>query len=104
MAQAGTPVGRRRSGCCSCAPDALRARQNNGSPVGQQAGLQSGSNSLRTRAGSAEPAAAAAVLYAVGSPETYRLLVVDRGWSGDRFEHWYGETLERLFLDPVGAF
>ena len=47
---------------------------------------------------------AAAVLYAIGSPETYRLLVVDRGWSGDRFEHWYGETLERLFLDPVGAF
>jgi len=46
---------------------------------------------------------AAAVLYAIGSPETYRLLVVDRGWGGDRFERWYGETLERLLLDPGPA-
>ena len=42
--------------------------------------------------------AATDILYAVGSPETYRLLVVDRGWSGDRFEAWYGETLERLLI------
>ena len=41
------------------------------------------------------------VLYAVGSPETYRLLVVDRGWSSSRFERWYGETLERLLLRAV---
>ena len=40
------------------------------------------------------------ILYAIGSPETYRLLVVDRGWSGSRFERWYGETLELLLLDP----
>ncbi len=44
---------------------------------------------------------AADILYALGSPETYRLLVVDRGWSRSRFEHWYGETLARLFLDPT---
>ena len=47
---------------------------------------------------------AADILYAVGSPETYRLLVLDRGWSGSRFERWYGETLERLLfatVDPV---
>jgi hypothetical protein len=25
-------------------------------------------------------------------------LVADRGWSGDRFEAWYGETLERVLL------
>ena len=43
------------------------------------------------------------VLYAIGSPETYRLLVVDRGWSGPRFERWYGETLERLLLEPAPA-
>ena len=43
---------------------------------------------------------AADVLYAIGSPETYRLLVVDRGWSGARFERWYGETLARLLLEP----
>jgi TetR/AcrR family transcriptional regulator, regulator of autoinduction and epiphytic fitness len=43
--------------------------------------------------------AAADILYAVGSPETFRLLVVDRGWNVSRFERWYGETLERLLLD-----
>ena len=42
---------------------------------------------------------AADILYAVGSPETFRLLVVDRGWSASRFARWYGDTLERLLLD-----
>lgn len=44
-------------------------------------------------------AAAADILFAIGSPETYRLLVVDRGWSGLRFERWYEETLARLLFD-----
>ena len=44
---------------------------------------------------------AADILFAIGSPEVYRLLVVDRGWSGAQFEHWYGDALERLLLDPV---
>ncbi len=26
------------------------------------------------------------MLYAIGSPETYRLLLVDRGWSGAQFD------------------
>jgi len=43
--------------------------------------------------------AAGDILYAIGSPETYRLLVIDRGWSGADFESWYAETLERLLLD-----
>jgi len=43
-------------------------------------------------------ASAADILYAVGSPETYRLLVVDRGWSRARFERWYGDTLDRLLF------
>lgn len=43
---------------------------------------------------------AADILYAIGSPETYRLLVVDRGWTDSRFERWYGETAERLLLEP----
>ena len=42
--------------------------------------------------------AAGDIVYAIGSPETYRLLVVDRGWSGADFERWYAETLERLLL------
>ncbi|HEX5148240.1 MAG TPA: helix-turn-helix domain-containing protein [Candidatus Limnocylindrales bacterium] len=43
---------------------------------------------------------AADVLYAIGSPETYGLLVVERGWSGARFERWYAETIERLLFAP----
>lgn len=43
---------------------------------------------------------AADILFAIGSSETYRLLAVDRGWSGSRFELWYAETLERLLLEP----
>ena len=38
------------------------------------------------------------ILFAVGSPETYRLLVIDRGWSADRFERWYADSLARLLL------
>jgi len=45
-------------------------------------------------------ATAADTLFAVGSPEVFRLLVVDRGWSASRFEAWYGDTLERLLLPP----
>ncbi|HZK51666.1 MAG TPA: hypothetical protein VFD47_08905 [Actinomycetota bacterium] len=41
---------------------------------------------------------AADILFAIGSPETYRSLVVDRGWSADRFERWYSDTLARLLL------
>ncbi len=42
--------------------------------------------------------AAADIVFAIGSPETYRLLVVDRGWSPDRFERWYADTLTDLLL------
>ena len=61
---------------------------------------------LRIVMGAAGPPAigfetAADILFALGSPETYRLLVVDRGWTGARFEHWYGETIERLVLDQI---
>jgi AcrR family transcriptional regulator len=41
---------------------------------------------------------AADILFAVGSPEVYRLLVIDRGWSPERFEAWYVDTIERLLL------
>jgi AcrR family transcriptional regulator len=42
---------------------------------------------------------AASTLFAIGSPETYRLLTVDRGWSPARFERWYADTLAQLLLD-----
>jgi AcrR family transcriptional regulator len=43
---------------------------------------------------------AADVLYAIGSPDTYRSLVIDRGWNDARFEAWYAATLESLLLEP----
>lgn len=42
--------------------------------------------------------AAADIVFAIGSPEMFRLLVVDRGWSADRFERWYADTLIQLLL------
>lgn len=36
--------------------------------------------------------------FAVASPETYRLLVTDRGWTADAFEAWLERTLSRLLL------
>ena len=44
------------------------------------------------------PKTAADILFAIGSPETYGLLVADRGWSSDRFERWYADALARLLL------
>ena len=43
-------------------------------------------------------AAAADIVFTVGSPETYSLLVDDRGWSPVRFERWYADTLAQLLL------
>ena len=37
-------------------------------------------------------------LYAIGSSETYRSLVVDRGWTDTQFARWYATTLARLLL------
>jgi AcrR family transcriptional regulator len=36
---------------------------------------------------------AADVIHALMSPEVYRLLVVDRGWTADRYERWLATTL-----------
>ena len=41
---------------------------------------------------------AADVLFTIGSPETYGLLVRDRGWSREHFERWYRDSLARLLL------
>jgi AcrR family transcriptional regulator len=38
------------------------------------------------------------IMFAIGSPETYRLLATDRDWSADRFERWYRDALARLLL------
>jgi AcrR family transcriptional regulator len=42
---------------------------------------------------------AADILFALGSPEVYRLLTDVRGWSADRFEAWYTHEIESLVGD-----
>lgn len=41
---------------------------------------------------------AADIIHAIASPETYRLLVTDRGWAPERFEQWLAETLIQQLL------
>ena len=41
-------------------------------------------------------------IYAIGSPETYGLLVRDRGWSGARFETWYANSIRGLIASGSG--
>jgi AcrR family transcriptional regulator len=45
--------------------------------------------------------AAADTLYALMSPELYRLLTGDRGWSRKQYQRWLGEALQRQLLDPA---
>ena len=41
---------------------------------------------------------AAATYSAMSNPNTYALLVGERGWSGDKFEQWLGDCMELLLL------
>ena len=41
---------------------------------------------------------AADIIHALSSPEVYRLLTVDRGWSGRQFGDWLAETLKQQLL------
>lgn len=43
-------------------------------------------------------AAARDVAWAMGGPDMFRLLVVERRWSLARYERWLGDTLERLLF------
>ena len=45
---------------------------------------------------------AADVIHALASPEVYGLLVLDRGWSAERYEIWLGSILaDQLLAEPV---
>jgi hypothetical protein len=33
------------------------------------------------------------IIHALMSPEVYGLLVIDRGWTSDRYERWLSEIL-----------
>ena len=46
---------------------------------------------------------AAETAWALSSAEMYRLLTVDRGWSGDQYEAWLGESLILLLLPSAGG-
>ncbi len=41
---------------------------------------------------------AADIIHALASPEVYRLLVADRGWSGERYEKWLRSILSDQLL------
>lgn len=41
---------------------------------------------------------AAETVWVISSAEVFRLLTVDRGWSGEQYAAWLGETLARLLL------
>lgn len=45
--------------------------------------------------------AARELLWMLTGRDTYRMLVVERGWSGDRFERWLAETLIQQLLRPT---
>jgi AcrR family transcriptional regulator len=40
------------------------------------------------------------LLWTFTSPEMYRLLVINRGWSSHRYETWLGETLVSMVVKP----
>lgn len=46
---------------------------------------------------------AADVIHALMSPEMYRLLVLDRGWKGERYERWVARILADQLLPPTPA-
>lgn len=46
------------------------------------------------------PAAAADTVWALTSPELYRLLVETRGWSAEQYARWLEGSLITLLLDP----
>ncbi|MDP2528411.1 MAG: TetR/AcrR family transcriptional regulator [Candidatus Palauibacterales bacterium] len=41
------------------------------------------------------------VMWSLTGPDVFRLFVVKRGWSRDRYEAWLGDTLEGLLLGEV---
>src|SRR5690242_8602636 len=47
---------------------------------------------------------AADIIHALASPEIYGLLVVDRGWSGERYEKWLTALLiDQLLAEPANV-
>ncbi len=47
--------------------------------------------------------AATDMIWALGGPDVFRLLVVERGWSRERFEDWLFATLKAAIFAPSAA-
>jgi AcrR family transcriptional regulator len=67
--------------------------------AGQRRIAESLANSGALRPGMSERDAAD-VIHALASPEVYGLLVLDRGWSRERYETWLFSTLTEQLLAP----
>jgi len=50
--------------------------------------------------GGVSPAEAAEVLWTYNSAEVYRLLVVERGWTAERYGRWIADALVAALLPP----
>jgi AcrR family transcriptional regulator len=48
-------------------------------------------------------AAAADIVYTLMSPDVYRILTHERGWSGDEYETWLARTLRSLLLPAANG-
>jgi hypothetical protein len=48
-----------------------------------------------------DEAQATEIVWTITSPEVFRLLTIDRGWSREQYVKWLGDTLIRLLL-PAG--
>jgi hypothetical protein len=46
-----------------------------------------------------DPGQAADIVWATNAPELYQLLVGQRGWSPERYEHFLADAWHRLLLD-----
>jgi len=51
----------------------------------------------RLRGGMTEPEAAETI-WTLTSPEVFRLLVIDRGWSREKYSQWLTDVLVKLLL------
>ena len=69
--------------------DDLRRQRREGQ--GRLLALVAGPNEVRP---DLTPDEAADILYVTASPETYRALVGERGWTAERFEAWVVTTIE----------
>jgi AcrR family transcriptional regulator len=70
----------------------LEARMNN---LGVFVRRVSAQHALREGLGDTR---ATEIVWSIASPEVFRLLTQDRGWSKAQFSQWLGETLVRLLL------